>query len=152
MKFVVLLLAVLGVACSAAPPETGTIEPSVQTRFGIDPSFTADQVEVIRDAVQAWCESSRNFCPVEVAWGANPDARIFRAQDYAAFQRPDHSLAWTNAERTETQVSPAATTDLHVFWRVIAHEFGHLSGLEHGEGGLELMAKHPDPYGPLAIE
>lgn len=147
------LLAVLGSACSAAPPETFAIEPTVHgLRHAIEPAFTDAQVEVIRDAVRAWCETDRDFCPTEVGWDENPDARIYLKLDYLSAGRPKNSLAWTNAARTEVQVNPAATEDLHIFWRVIAHEFGHLSGLEHGEGGLELMAKHPDPWGPLAIE
>jgi hypothetical protein len=152
-KFLVVLLAVLGVACSAAPPETFAIQPTVRgMRHAIEPAFTDAQVEVIREAVRAWCESDRGFCPTEVAWDENPDARVYLNLDYAKADRPKGSMAWTNAARTEVQVNPAATEDLYVFWRVIAHEFGHLSGLEHGEGGLELMATHPDPYGPLAIE
>lgn len=152
-KILAVLVAVLAVACSAAPPETYAIEPTVrELRHAIEPGFTEDQAEVIRDAVRAWCESDRDFCPQEVAWDANPDARIYLTLDYASKGRPKGSLAWTNAPRTVVQVNPAATEDLHIFWRVIAHEFGHLSGLEHGQGGLELMAKHPDPWGPLAIE
>ncbi len=154
MKTLFLILAaVLGVACSAAPPETYAIERTVRPwTIGIEDDFTDSQAEVIRDAVRAWCESDRGFCPVEVGWDENPAARVYLAQDYAKFARPDRSFGWTNAARTEVQINPDATEDLHVFWRVVAHEFGHLSGLEHGEGGLELMKKHPDAYGPLAIE
>ena len=152
-KFLVVLLAVLGAACSAAPPEPFAIQPTVRgMRHAIEPAFTDAQVEVIRDAVRAWCESDRVFWPPEVGWDENPDARVYLKLDYAKAGRAKGSLAWTNAARTEVQVNPDATGDLHGFWRVIAHGFGHLSGLEHNEGGLELMITNPDAYGPLAIE
>ena len=152
-KFLAVLVAVLGVACSAAPPETYAIERTVRPwTIGVEDDFTVAQAEVIRDAVHAWCLADRGFCPVEVGWDERPAVRIYLAQDYAKFARPDRSFGWTNAERTEVQINPDAAEDLHIFWRVIAHEFGHLSGLEHGEGGLELMKRAPDPWGPLAIE
>ena len=141
-KILALIVLVL-CACSPEPPAT----------YAIDAAFSAAEAEVIRDVARAWCESERAFCTTEAAWGT-ADAQVHLDRHYQAQGRPRGSFAFT--DRWEPAVYVDANhplkEDLHVFWRGLAHEWGHLSGLDGHGHGLDLMAAEPDPWGPLAIE
>lgn len=137
------LVALVLVACDPAPPAS----------YAIDPAFSPEQAEVIRDVVRAWCESARAFCPAELAWGA-AEAEIHADADYGRHGRQGGSFAFADRYAPGVWVDVASpwAGDLHVFWRGLAHEFGHLAGLDGHGHGLELMSAEPDPYGPLAVE
>lgn len=129
-------------ACSVAPPET----------FAIDPSTPAAQAAVVRDVAQAWCEA-RGFCPDEVAW-ADADGRVFWSPEYSAYDRNAASCAYTERAEATIRINaerPECAADLHVFWLVVAHEFGHLSGLDGHGHGLAIMAAELDPTLELEI-
>lgn len=127
--------------------------PEAPTSYAIDPAFSAEQAEAIRDVARAWCESERAFCPVERAWG-EAEAAVHADTNYGRHGRRGGSFAFADRYAPAVRVDVASpwAADLHVFWRGLAHEFGHLSGLDGHGHGLELMAASPDPYGPLAIE
>lgn len=139
LVFALLVLA----ACAPAPPAS----------YAIDPAFSAEQAEIIRDVVRAWCESERAFCPAEAAWGEG-EASIDLDANYERHGRQDGSFAFADRWAPAVWVDAAhpAIGDLHVFWRGLAHEFGHLSGLDGHGHGLEIMSARPAPHGPWAIE
>lgn len=134
---------ILLAACAPEPPTT----------FAIDPAFSAEQAETIRDVARAWCESSRAFCPTEAAWG-EAEAPVKLDPEYRRHGRPPGSAAFTDrwAPAVWVNADHPALGDLHVFWRALGHEWGHLSGLDGHGHGREIMRAEPDPYGPLAVE
>lgn len=143
-KVIAVLLAVLVVACT----------PDAPTTYAIDPAMPAAQAEVVRDTVRAWCASERAFCPVETTW-AEAEGQIHWTANYARHGRDTRSCAFTdrgegtirvNADRAE------CSEDLHVFWLVMAHEVGHLSGLDGHGHGLAVMTAELDPTLPLIIQ
>ena len=142
MKTPVILSLLLPAACSIEPPAT----------FAIDPSMPAAQAAVVRDVARAWCET-RGFCPDEVPW-PDSDGRVFWSPNYSDYERRQASCAYTeradaliriNAER------PECVENLHTFWLVVAHEFGHLSGLDGHDHGLAIMTAELDPTLELEI-
>jgi hypothetical protein len=132
--------------------------PALPTELAVDSRFTPEQVAVMQDAADQWCDATGGaWCPMlvsEHSVGASPIVAEFG--DYAAIhgKRPD-SLAFRRGSDGAIIVNMAAleSAPLAHFWVVFAHEMAHLGTDGHvdHEGG-SLMSQYVEMDRPLCID
>ena len=144
MKLIVLVLLLIA-GCYPYPVD-------VPDEVSIDNSFSPAQQVVIRDAMEAWCRVE-GYCPVEVPFTvARKNGAIILDTNYARHGRAQDSAAFESQGRVIVNADHSALEDLHVFWRVIAHEIGHMSGLSgHRDQGLMRADVGDMVNGPLDL-
>lgn len=128
-----LLLCVDGWGCNTMTP------PDV---YSIDPSFTAAEHEVIRDAVSAWCDKV-GWCPEETTeptlWGNISAAHGVRALEHPQ-DCPAGATCTVNAHNdganVQVMVDSPDNSDLDFLWTNVAHEIGHFCVDQHTQHGL----------------
>jgi hypothetical protein len=129
-----------------APYPTG-----VPDEYYVDVRFSAAQRAVIEDVADQWCEKA-GYCPTEGVWSDQRNNGAIRlVTHFARHDRPQFSCAFESSGGVLINADdPVCVEDLHIFWRVVAHEWGHMSGIEghHGDG---LMSARPDAYGPMDL-
>ena len=149
MRLLAVALALLGASCLGPVPD----------ELAISPGFTALQRVAIEDAARVWCEV-KGECFEIVPWGTD-EAPSFRVDDgaaeirtdtrYSRHGRPESSCGFTSDPpggwvATMNMQRPECYENTTIFWRAVAHELGHLRGIEHHGSGI--MAEHPWDIGP----
>jgi hypothetical protein len=134
----VVVLCSIEVGCTGAPQS-----------IRLDPDFTEQEVSVITDARDQWCEKT-GWCPTLDARG---DAEIIieaagpvaRGQAYTA----GHTHGWTTAISAHLLAA-----DPDMLWLTAAHELGHLNLVEHhgADEGCTMFWQHRTPAFDLTCE
>ncbi len=144
---VVLLLCVNGWGCAPAP--------EAPRFYSISREFPADQAEVIRDVVAAWCEASGD-CPEESLFSEN--AHFELVDDLPESARtlrdcPEGATCIVNANEGNGAIRIARNREpgLDVLWRIAAHEWGHLCIDGHRDESA-LMSAYQDHAGDAVID
>ena len=134
--------------------EITTPEFGLPRTYSVDPAFSANQQEIIDDVISSWCEAT-GYCPVRIATdGGSHIVADFNYNQLDYFGFP------TDAYTCPPESDADCVTNWHYirmesehpdteFWRLIAHERGHLVIPGHTEFGL-MSNQWPD--GDRAID
>lgn len=144
MKALMIIAALILVACGRTPPEA----------ISFDPELSQAQVEIARDAVDAWCDAV-GWCPQESTWTDSGRFIVVGHIDQGAASRkcPPGAKCEVSAQNTGGNVDILRGNQADEgdrFWILVAHEIGHYCVEGHTKTGL-MSAVH-DSGEPLTID
>lgn len=124
--------------------------------YSIDSSFSLEQREALRDAVDAWCEATGD-CPEEALFSEEAHFRLvddLPERDHVKDICPPDAECIVNGAESRGDIRIARNrqepNSLHRLWRVAAHEYGHVCIDDHTKGGL--LSTLQDHEGPLEVD
>jgi hypothetical protein len=129
-SLIILVLVLLASGCSG-PPQTIDLE-----------GFDAMQTVLIQDVADQWCRAN-GYCPTIVAEGGEGHIRIEQSSIPAEGEdaRGGHTPSSGQTIFVESWI---LSTFPEALWVTVAHEFGHLQGIEHHGGSECTMSVNPD--------
>lgn len=118
----------------------------------IDPTLTMAERAAIQDAIDQWCAAD-GWCP-EVVFDGEAHIVVLTGAEYADRRRSPGSFAFTDESLGVIYINGAKrAAEPEMFWVALAHELGHLQGIEHhGLPGCTMNAVQTQAVYALACE
>lgn len=125
---------------------------AIPTSLSLDPLFTESEVAAAKDARDQWCATD-GWCP---SWSFDGEAHIVRDIVTEPLPPPGTHMVG-GRERTSDGDAHVdgriLDADPSMAWVILAHEMGHLQGIDHhGKPGCTMFWFQPESRFELTCE